>query len=98
MKQYCCELRQHISKNYIPITHDSVGTVEFHIVIDRSGDILLLKQISSSGDKVLDDYARETIEKSFQFEAFPEEEMLRSYFAINFQIKFKGMKNGSRTI
>ena len=98
MKQYCCDLRQHIKKNYIPIAHNNVGTVEFQIVIDCAGDILLLKQISSSGDKVLDDYARETIEKSFPFEAFPEEEMLRSYFAINFPIKFKGMKNGSRTI
>ena len=57
--------------------------------------LLLLKQISSSGDKILDEYAKETIEKSFPFEAFPEEEMLRSYFAINFPIKFKGIKNGS---
>ena len=95
MKQYCCDLRQHIKKNYIPIAHNNVGTVEFQIVIDCAGDILLLKQISSSGDKVLDDYARETIEKSFPFETFPEEEMLRSYFAINFPIKFKGIKNGS---
>ena len=95
MKQYCCELRQHIKDNYIPIAHNNVGTVEFHIVIDRAGDILLLKLISSSGDKTLDDCARKTIEKSFPFEAFPEEEMLRSYFAINFPIKFKGIKNGS---
>ena len=95
MKQYCCELRQHIKKNYIPIAHNNVGTVEFHIVIDRSGDILLLKQISSSGDKILDDYAKETIKKSFPFEAFPEEEALRSYFAINLPINFKGLKNGS---
>ena len=58
MEKYCCDLKQRIKKNYIPITHDSVGTVEFHIVIDRSGDILLLKQISSSGDKILDNCAR----------------------------------------
>ena len=45
MKQYCCELRQHIKDNYIPIAHNNVGTVEFHIVIDRAGDILLLNQI-----------------------------------------------------
>ena len=94
MKQYCCDLRQHIKKNYITIAHNNVGTVDFQIVIDCAWDILLLKQISSSGDKTLDDYARETIEKSFPFEAFPEEEMLRSYFAINFPIKFKGIKNG----
>ena len=95
MKQYCCELRQHISKNYIPIAHNNVGTVEFQIVIDCAGDILLLKQISSSGDKILDECAKETIEKSFPFEAFPEEEILRSYFAIKLPIKFKGLKNGS---
>ena len=93
MEKYCCELRQHIKKNYIPIAHNNVGTVEFQIVIDSAGDILLLKQISSSGDKILDDYARETIEKSFPFEALPEEEgeMGRSYFAfiqpITFNIK-----------
>ena len=95
MEKYCCDLKQRIKKNYIPITHDSVGTVEFHIVIDRSGDILLLKQISSSGDKILDNCAKETIENSFPFEAFPEEEMLRSYFSINLPINFKGLKNGS---
>ena len=95
MKQYCCELRQHISKNYIPITHDNVGTVEFHIVIDRGGDILLLKQIRSSGDDLLDETARDILEKSFPFKAFPKEEMLRSYFSINLPINFKGLKNGS---
>ena len=94
MKQYCCDLRKHIKKNYIPIAHNNGGTVEFQIVIDCAGDILLLKQISSSGDKILDECAKETIEKSFPFEAFPEEEMFRSYFAINFPIKFKGIKNG----
>ena len=97
MKQYCCELRQHIKDNYIPIAHNNVGTVEFQAVIDCAGDILLLKQISSSGDKVLDDYAREAIEKSFPFESFPEEEgeMQRSYISINLPIKFKGLENGS---
>ena len=93
MKQYCCDLIQHIKKNYIPIAHNNIGTVEFQIVIDSAGDILLLKQISSSGDKILDDYARKTIEKSFPFESFPEEEgeMQRSYIAfiqpITFNIK-----------
>ena len=47
MKQYCSDLRKHISKNYIPITHNKEGIVEFHLVIDRSGDILLMEQISS---------------------------------------------------
>ena len=91
MLQYCCKLKQHIKNNYIPIAHNNVGTVEFQIVIDSAGDILLLKQISSSGDKILDDYARETISKSFPFEALPEEEgeMGRSYFAVNLPIKFK---------
>ena len=70
MNQYCCELRQHIKKNYIPITHDNVGTVEFHIVIDRSGDILLLKQISSSGDNFLDATAKLILEKSFLLKNF----------------------------
>ena len=90
MEKYCCELRQHIKKNYIPIAHNNVGTVEFQIVIDSAGDILLLKQISSSGDKILDDYARETIEKSFPFELFPEEEgeMQRSYLAVVIPINF----------
>ena len=93
MEKYCCELKQHIKKIYIPIAHNNVGTVEFQIVIDSAGDILLLKQISSSGDKILDDYARKTIEKSFPFEPFPEEEgeMQRSYIAfiqpITFNIK-----------
>ena len=87
MKQYCCELRQHISKNYIPITHDSVGTVEFHIVIDRSGDILLLKQISSSGDNFLDAPAKLILEKSFPFKEFPEE-YLSSFMDLIFPIKF----------
>jgi outer membrane biosynthesis protein TonB len=95
MEKYCCELRQHIKKNYIPIAHDSIGTVEFHIVIDRGGDILLLNQIFSSGDKILDDHAKETIEKSFPFKAFPKEEMSRSYFSINLPINYKGLKNGS---
>ena len=90
MEKYCWELRQHIKKNYIPIAHNNVGTVEFQIVIDSAGDILLLKQISSSGDKILDDYARETIEKSFPFESFPEEEgeMQRSYLAVVIPINF----------
>jgi|TARA_Y100000296_G_scaffold53547_1_gene61321 outer membrane biosynthesis protein TonB len=95
MKKYCCELKQHIKDNYIPIAHNNTGTVEFHIVIDRAGDILLLNQISSSGDKILDDHAKGTIEKSFPFKAFPKEEMLRSYFSINLPINFKGLKNGS---
>ena len=61
MKKYCCDLRQHIKKNYIPITHNNVGTVEFHLVIDRSGDILLLEQISSSNDDRLDEYAKDCL-------------------------------------
>ena len=88
MNQYCCELRQHIKDNYIPIAHNNVGTVEFHIVIDRAGDILLLNQISSSGDKILDDHAKDIIGKSFPFEEFPKEEILRSYFEIILPIKF----------
>ena len=90
MEKYCCELRQHIKKNYIPIAHNNVGTVEFQIVIDSAGDILLLKQISSSGDKILDDYARKNIEKSFPFKSFPEEEgeMQRSYLAVVIPINF----------
>ena len=90
MEKYCCELRQHIKKNYIPIAHNNVGTVEFKIVIDSAGDILLLKQITSSGDKTLDDYARGTIEKSFPFEQFPEEEgeMQRSFLEIIQPITF----------
>ena len=87
MKKYCCELRQHIKKNYIPITHNSVGTVEFHIVIDRSGDILLLKQISSSGDNFLDETAKLILEKSFPFKEFPEE-YLSSFMDLIFPIKF----------
>jgi outer membrane biosynthesis protein TonB len=90
MENYCCELRQHIKKNYIPITHNSVGTAEFHIVIDRGGDILLLEQICSSGDVLLDAIARKTLENSFPFKEFPKE-YLSSYmdliFPINFNIK-----------
>ena len=87
MKKYCCELRQHIKKNYIPITHDKMGTVEFHLVIDRSGDILLLKQICSSGDDLLDATARETLERSFPFKEFPNE-YLSSFMDLIFPIKF----------
>jgi len=88
MKNYCCELRQHIRKNYIPITHDNVGTVEFHIVIDRSGDILLLRQICSSGDNFLDTTAKLILEKSFPFKEFPED-YLSSFMDLIFPIKFK---------
>ena len=95
MKKYCCELRQHIKKNYIPITHNNLGTVKFHLVIDRSGDILMLEQISSSNDEVLDNYARETIEKSFPFKEFFEEDVLQTYLDIIIPIKFKGDMNGS---
>ena len=95
MKQYCCELRQHIKKNYIPITHDNVGTVEFHLVIDRSGDILLIEQISSSNDDVLDNCAKETIKKSFPFKEFYEEDVLQNCLAIIIPIEFKGDVNGS---
>ena len=87
MNQYCCELRQHIEKNYIPITHDNVGTVEFHIVIDRGGDILLLKQICSSGDDLLDETARDILEKSFPFKEFPND-YLASFMDFVFPIKF----------
>ena len=52
MKKYCCDLRQHIKKNYIPIAHNRIGIVEFHLVIDRSGDILFMEQISTSNDRV----------------------------------------------
>ena len=88
MEKYCCDLRQHIEKNYIPITHNNTGTVEFRIVMDRAGDILLLKQISSSGDETLNNHAKKIIEKSFPFEEFPKEEMIRSYFDIIIPIKF----------
>ena len=91
MKQYCCELRQHIKKNYIPITHNNLGTVEFHLIIDRSGDLLLLEQISSSNDETLNNYAREIIEKSFPFKEFHEDDidMLRTYLDIIIPIEFK---------
>ena len=95
MKKYCCELRQHIKKNYIPITHNNVGTVEFHLVIDRSGDILLLEQISSSNDDRLDEYAKETIMKSFPFKEFYDEDLLQTYLDIIIPIEFKGDRNGS---
>ena len=95
MKKYCCELRQHIKKNYIPITHNNLGTVKFHLVIDRSGDILLMEQISSSNDSVLDKCAKETIEKSFPFKEFYEEDILQTYLDIIIPIKFKGDMNGS---
>ncbi len=95
MKQYCSDLRKHISKNYIPITHNKEGIVEFHLVIDRSGDILLMEQISSSNDSVLDKCAKETIEKSFPFKEFYEEDILQTYLDIIIPIKFKGDMNGS---
>ena len=95
MKKYCCELRQHIKKNYIPITHNNLGTVKFHLVIDRSGDILLMEQISSSNDSVLDNCAKETIIKSFPFKEFYEEDVLQTYLDIIIPIKFKGDMNGS---
>ena len=95
MKKYCCELRQHIKKNYIPITHNNVGTVEFHLVIDRSGDILFMEQISSSNDDVLDNYAKEILEKSFPFKDFYEEDILQTYLDIIIPIKFKGDVDGS---
>ena len=95
MKKYCCDLRQHIKKNYTPITHNKVGTAEFHLVIDRSGGILLMKQISSSNDSVLDKCAKETIEKSFPFKEFYEEDILQTYLDIIIPIKFKGDMNGS---
>ena len=89
MKQYCCELIQHIKKNYIPITHNNVGTVEFHLVIDRSGDLLLLEQISSSNDETLNNYAKGIIEKSFPFKEFYEEDALQTYLDITIPIEFK---------
>ena len=95
MKKYCCDLRQHIKKNYIPITHNKVGTVEFHLVIDRSGDILLIEQISSSKDDFLDNYAKETIINSFPFKEFYEEDTLQTYLDIIIPIEFKGDVNGS---
>ena len=95
MKKYCCDLRQHIKKNYIPITHNNVGTVEFHLVIDRSGDILLLEQISSSNDDRLVEYAKEIITKSFPFKEFYEEDVLQTYLDIIIPIEFKGDRNGS---
>ena len=95
MKKYCCDLRQHIKKNYIPIMHDKVGTVEFHLVIDSSGDLLLIEQISSSNDNVLDKYAKKTLEKSFPFKEFYEEDILQTYLDIIIPIKFKGDIDGS---
>ena len=95
MKKYCCDLRQHIKKNYIPIAHNRIGIVEFHLVIDRSGDILLMEQISSSNDSVLDNCAKETIIKSFPFKEFYEEDVLQTYLDIIIPIKFKGDMNGS---
>ena len=74
-------------KNYIPISNNTLGTVEFQIVVDRSGDILLMKQITSSGCEVLNNYAKLIIQKSFPFEQFPDN-ILDSYLDIILPIKF----------
>ena len=87
IENYCKKLRENIKKNYIPISNNTLGTVEFQIVVDRSGDILLMKQITSSGCEVLNNYAKLIIQKSFPFEQFPDN-ILDSYLDIILPIKF----------
>ena len=57
--------------------------------------ILLIEQISSSKDDLLDNYAKETIINSFPFKEFYEEDLLQTYLDIIIPIEFKGDVDGS---
>ena len=87
-QEYCNELREHIRKNYIPISHDKEATVEFQLIVDRGGDLCFIKKIVSSNCDCLDQHALETIKKSFPFKSFPEK-TFQSYIDLLLPITFK---------
>lgn len=88
IKDYCENLRQHIKKNYIPTSCEKEGTVSFQLIIDRGGDLCVMKQIGTSGCSSLDECAEETLLSSFPFESFPDE-TFQTYIDIIIPIEFK---------
>ena len=87
VKEYCARLRNHIKNNYCPTTSNKEGMVSFQLIIVRGGALCFINQVGSTGCDYLDQYAKDTVEKSFPFESFPER-TFQTYIDILIPIKF----------
>ena len=96
--EYIEDLKEHIKQKYSPIFSELEGTVTFHLILDRSGALVLLDKVESSGYETLDECAEGTIKSSLPYKDFPEDS-LETFIKIELPIKFKrNEQNGSREV